>query len=71
MRAYPKNVLRVMYPQMSRLRQIIAYHFKRRHDSEMRKSAVINWVSEFRRVDKASGFSTALKQVGGTGYRQA
>ena len=70
MHAYPKNVLRIMYPQLSRLRHIISYNFERRHDSDLRKSAVINWVAEFRRVDKASGFSKALKQVGGAGYRQ-
>ena len=71
MHAYPKNVLRIMYPQMSRLIQIIAYHFERRHEGGTRKTAVRNWISEFRRVDKASGFSKALKQVGGSGYRQA
>ena len=66
---YPKNVLRVMYPQMSQLRQIVGYHFKRRHESELRKRAVKNWVKAFREADKASGFSIALRQVGGTGYR--
>ena len=66
---YPENVIRIMRPQMSNLLYIVRHHFKRRSESDLRRSAVKNWVKSFRDADNSSGYSIALRQTGKPGYR--
>lgn len=61
--AYPHNVVKIMRPQINRLKGIIGHHFALRHESEQRKRAVRNWIQELRRVDKNSGYSIAMQQI--------
>ena len=59
---HPETVVRVMRPQIVNLRAVVAHHFKHRHDGRG-SIAVKNWIAELRRIDRASGYSEALRQI--------
>ena len=59
---YPEVVIRVMKPQIVNLRAVVSHHYRNRHDGRGSK-CVRAWVAELRRIDKASGYSEALKQI--------
>ena len=61
--AYPHNVVKIMRPQIDRLKETIRHHFALRHENEQRKRAVYTWIQELRRVDKNSGYSIAIQQI--------
>lgn len=61
--AYPNNVVRIMKPQINRLKGIVGHHFALRHEDPRRRQAVKNWIQELRRVDRNSGYSIALQQI--------
>ena len=62
MKTYPHEIERIMRPQMRQIRDVIRYHFARRHDGRGSQCAR-NWIAEYRRVDKASGYSEAVNQI--------
>ena len=61
---YPETVVRVMRLQIVNLRAVVAHHFKHRHDGRG-TGAVRNWIAELRRIDRASGYTDALRQIQG------
>jgi hypothetical protein len=59
---YPNEVVRTMRGEMQNLKRVIGLHFKHRHDGRG-NSLAKNWIAEYRRVNKASGYDTALKLI--------
>ena len=64
MKTYPHEIERIMRPQMRHIRDAIRHHFAYRHDGRGSQCAR-NWIAEYRRVDKASGYSIAVNQIKG------
>lgn len=64
MKTYPHEIERIMRPQMRQIRDAIRHHFAYRHDGRGSQCAR-NWIAEYRRVDKASGYSIAVNQIKG------
>jgi hypothetical protein len=60
---YPDNVVRIMRPQVEKLKLVVLHHFKNRHKSVGHKEGVSNWIKEYRRVVKNSGYDIALSQM--------
>ena len=65
MKTYPHEIERTMRPQMRQIRDVIRYHFARRHDGRG-SQCTRNWIAEYRRVDHASGYSEAVNQIKAT-----
>ena len=63
--AHARETVRVMHSQIVNLRHVVNHHFKNRHDGRGNQS-VRNWIKELRRIDKASGYSEALKELQAT-----
>lgn len=59
---HARETVRVMHSQIVNLRHVVNHHFKHRHDGRGNQ-AVRNWIAELRRVDRASGYSEALKEI--------
>jgi len=64
MKTYPHEIERTMRPQMRQIHDAIRHHFAYRHDCRGSQCAR-NWIAEYRRVDKASGYSIAVNQIKG------
>jgi len=62
---YPENVVRIMSSQIYGLKRTIAHHFKNRHVLAGHRQRVHDWIQEYRRVVKNSGYDIALRQVQG------
>jgi hypothetical protein len=60
--AFPREVVRIMAPQIINLRQTIKHHFTRRNSTHTRQG-VRSWIAELRRVDKSSGYSDCVRQI--------
>lgn len=58
---YPENFVIVMRSQVNSLKRTIGFHFKNRHING--KKPVRNWIREYRRVVRSSGYDIALQQV--------
>lgn len=54
-----RNQVHIIGPTIRRLRQVVAHHYKHRHDGRGSK-AVRNWIDELRSADRASGYSAAV-----------
>lgn len=67
MSQFPREVMRVMAPQILNLRQVVKFHFQRRHTTHSSKG-VRNWIAELRRVDRGSGYSNCVRQVSDPAY---
>ena len=61
---YPKNVVRIMRPQIQRAFDAALHHFHRRHDGRGFGPAKM-WIKEARKIDTASEYSKALSLVRG------
>jgi hypothetical protein len=61
------KVARIIGPQIRNLRDVVGYHFKHRHTTHT-KVGVRNWIAELRRIDRASGYSCAVRQLENTAY---
>lgn len=59
--AHPSEVVRVMWPQILRTRLTAAHHFRNRHVNG--NAPARNWCAEVRRIDRASGYSDAVRQA--------
>lgn len=59
---YPKETARIMASQIYQLRRIVGYWFARRHTTH-NSAGVRNWIAELRRVDRASGYSLAVRSA--------
>ena len=58
---FPSETIKVMKHQMLNLKNAISSHFAKRHVNG--NQPVRNWIEEHRRVDQASSYSLALKQL--------
>lgn len=65
---HPREVIRVMAPQIQNLRLVIRHHFSRRHMPTHSPQGVRAWIKELRRVDRGSGYSQCVRQVGDSKY---
>lgn len=54
-----RNQVHIIGPTIRRLRQVVAHHYKHRHDGRGSK-AVRSWIDELRSADRASGYSAAV-----------
>lgn len=54
-----RNQVHIIGPTIRRLRQVVAHHYKHRHDGRGSK-AVRNWIRALRDADRASGYSAAV-----------
>lgn len=59
---FPREVMRIMAPQIQNLRLVIRHHFQRRHSTHSPKG-VRAWIAELRKVDQSSGYSKCVRQV--------
>lgn len=59
---FPREVIRVMAPQILSLRRVVRHHFERRHTTHSARG-VRNWIAELRRIDRSSGYSNCVRQV--------
>lgn len=58
---YPQEVIKVMQPQINNIRYAIKAHFKKRHQYGSQPTK--NWIAEYRRVVKNSGYDIAIRLV--------
>ena len=58
---YPKEVIKIMQPQMADILYAIRAHYKKRHINGCKN--VTNWIKYYRKVDQASGYSIAIKRI--------
>lgn len=58
---FPSETVKVMKHQMLNLKDAISSHFAKRQVNG--NQPVKNWIMEYRRVDRASSYSLALKQL--------
>ena len=54
-----RNQVHIIGPTIRRLRQVVAHHYKHRHDGRGSK-VVRNWIRALRDADRASGYSAAM-----------
>lgn len=57
-----RNLIAVIRPQIQNARRIVAHHFKHRHDGRG-NNCVRNWIGNLRDIDRASGYSNAVKKL--------
>ena len=58
--AYPDQIVRIMRPQIENVKRTAMHHLHNRHDGRGSRPAR-QWIAEVRRIDKASGYSEALR----------